>query len=473
VIDRLSLASKPAELPRERRLTLAALTFVTFFTTCGGAFGVESLIGAVGPALSVLLLFLMPLLWSLPIALMAAELATLMPEEGGYYIWVRRALGPFWAVQVGWWSLSYSVLLLAIYPVLFVSYLSYLIPWMGATHGAGAGALIRWLVAVLMIASAMVVNLRGARDVGRFAEMGACFVLGAFLLLVVFWLVHAGGPATAAAVVMQDLGASHKGVLLLGLSILVLNYSGWDSVSTFANEVERPQRNYPLALGGALVMAVLVYALPVLAGLSSTSDPAVWSADAGWPVIAGMIGGPRLGALLAVAGLVSMWGLFNAQLLYVSRIPSVMARDGWLPKALSKESASAAPSVAIVSLCTITALLSAFSFGNLVVMMCLLYMATLTLEFFTLVALRVRLPVGRRTFRVPGGRCGLVYVCLAPLVVATAALSATWSDGDSDRSQLSIVGIVVCAGITLYFVRRKWALRRHASLVTADAAKNT
>lgn len=127
-------------MTRSGRLSLAGLTFVTFFTTCGGAFGIEPLVGAVGPGWAVVLLFVTPLVWSLPIALMVAELATLLPEEGGYYIWVREALGPFWAVQAAWWSLGYSALLLAIWPVLFVNYLAYLVPWMAATRQSGARA---------------------------------------------------------------------------------------------------------------------------------------------------------------------------------------------------------------------------------------------------------------------------------------------------------------------------------------------
>ena len=434
-------------------MTLAGLTFVTFFTTCGGAFGIEPLVGAVGPGWAVVLLFVTPLVWSLPIALMVAELATLMPEEGGFYIWVREALGSFWAVQAAWWSLGYSALLLAIWPVLFVSYLEYLVPWIGA-----AGPMIRWLIAVLFIASAMAVNLGGAHGVARSAEIGAALVFGVFLLLVATWLARGDGPATSLAVVARDLATFPKGALLLGLSILILNYSGWDSVSTYASEVDRPRRNYPLALGGALILTVMAYTLPVIAGVSATSDAAVWSADAGWPVIAGLMGGRRLGLLLAAGGLVSTWGLFDAQLLYVSRIPYVLARDGWLPKSLSRvQSETAAPRAAIIGFCLVIALLAMFSFGNLVVMMCLLYTATLVLEFAALVASRVRRPDAERSFRVPGGTWGLLYVCVAPVAVAAAVLSATLCDGGSYGVQLRIVASVVVGGLVLYGIRYRHA----------------
>jgi len=89
-------------LPQERRLTLFALICVAFFTTCGGAFGIEPLVSAVGSGWAVAMIIITPFVWSLPIALMVAELSTRMPEEGGYYVWVHRTLGPFWAVQEAW-----------------------------------------------------------------------------------------------------------------------------------------------------------------------------------------------------------------------------------------------------------------------------------------------------------------------------------------------------------------------------------
>jgi amino acid transporter len=317
---------------------------------------------------------------------------------------------------------------------------------------------VRWLIAVMVIASAIAVNLHGARGVARSAQLGAILVLGVFLLLVLTWLLTGPGPRGSFAVVTRDLGDLHHGALLLGLSILILNYSGWDSVSTYASEVERPRRTYPLALGGALVMTVIAYTLPVIAGVSVTSDPAVWSSDAGWPAIAGLMGGHWLGLVLAAAGLASTWGLFDAQLLYVSRIPFVMAQDGWLPPSLAQsESTTAVPRTALIGFACVVALLATLTFGNLVVMLCLLYTATLVLELLALILLRIRQPRAERPFRIPGGALGLFYVCMAPLVVASMVISATLRDGGAYGMQLGIVAAIVVAGIGLYLARQRHA----------------
>ena len=94
----------------------------------GGPFGLEDLIGSAGYARTLAILVVTPLVWSLPVAMAVGELAAAYPDEGGYYAWVRRALGPFWGVQEGWWSLAASFFDLALYPALFTRYLAQLWP---------------------------------------------------------------------------------------------------------------------------------------------------------------------------------------------------------------------------------------------------------------------------------------------------------------------------------------------------------
>jgi amino acid transporter len=459
---RQRIGDSPIHLSRDRRLTLLALTCLIFFTTSGGAYGLEPLVGAVGPGWAIILIVVTPVIWSFPIALMVAELAALMPEEGGCYIWVREALGPFWGVQEAWWTMGYAVVLLASFVVLFVNYLAFFIPALAPSAdvpGSGWGGLVRWFVAALVIVSAMVVNLRGARDVGRSAKGSATFVVGAFGLLVLAWLKRGPALGTVVGVVSRDLGSNQKGALLLGLSYIVFNYSGWDNASSYAGEVDQPQRNYPRAIGWALLVVVLCYLLPVVAGLSVTTDPAVWSADAGWPVIARLIGGRWLGSLIAAAGLVSMWTLFNAQLLYVSRLPFVMAYDGWLPKIIAKVTPdTAVPKVAILCFCAITVLFAALSLGSLAVIICLLNTGALLLEFLSIMVLRIRRPNDRRSFRVPGGWWGISLVCLTWFAAAAVVLMATFRDWRSYPGQLVVAGILALSGVGLYFVRRGIAL---------------
>jgi amino acid transporter len=462
------------QLPEERRIKMLALVCLIFFTTCGGAFGLEPLIGAVGPAWAIIFILVIPFSWSLPTALMAAELTALMPEEGGSYIWVREAFGPFWAVQQACWSVTTSLVWLAMFPVLFVSYLAFFFPALAPSANSphfGMVALIRWLIAILVIGSSMGLNLLGAREVGRSAKVGAYFVLGAFVVLLFVWLKRGPAPGSVVDIISRDLSSGHKGALLLGLSYIVFNCSCWENASTYAGEVDQPQRNYPRALALGLLVLVLCYLFPVIAGVTVTAETAIWSSDAGWPVIAQLIGGHWLGSLLAVAGLVSMWGLFNAQLLYASRLPYVLSCDGWLPRIFAQVSTtSAVPTVAILCIGAIAALFATLSFGSLAIIQCLLYAGALTLEFLSLLLLRIRCPHAPRVFTVPGGWVGMGYVCVTPFAFAVLLLFATLRDWRLFPGQLLVVVVVLLGAVALYFIRRRIALQRSAERLDSVAS---
>ena len=75
------------------KLTLLPLVTATYFMVAGGPYGLEDLIGKTGYSASLLILAVTPLLWSLPTALMVSELASALPQEGGFYIWVQRGMG--------------------------------------------------------------------------------------------------------------------------------------------------------------------------------------------------------------------------------------------------------------------------------------------------------------------------------------------------------------------------------------------
>ncbi len=117
-----------------RAIGTLGLVFVLFFSTSGGPYTTETLIHSVGPGLGLLILALVPLIWSVPEALIVGELASMLPEEGGYYRWVDRAFGRFWAFQNGWLTWMYSLVDMAIYPVLFNQYLRYFIRRECAAH---------------------------------------------------------------------------------------------------------------------------------------------------------------------------------------------------------------------------------------------------------------------------------------------------------------------------------------------------
>jgi len=109
----------------------------------GGTYGTEEIIHGAGYGRGILILLFLPVFWSLPTAFMIGELSSSLPQEGGYYAWVRRGLGNFWGFQEAWLSLAASIFDMAIYPTLFVflSEANGAVVWRGATTESTPGFL--------------------------------------------------------------------------------------------------------------------------------------------------------------------------------------------------------------------------------------------------------------------------------------------------------------------------------------------
>ena len=426
-----------------KKLTVAPLVAATYFMVSGGPYGLEEIVAGAGYVGAIVVLVVTPLVWSLPTALMVGELASSLPEEGGYYAWVRRALGPFWGFQEAWLSLVASVFDMAIYPTLFTLYLGRLFPQLATGH---------WplLLGAAMIAVCAAWNLRGARSVGWGALAMTLVLLAPFAVLAVCAFAaptHDGPPPPA------SLAGLWSGIL-----VAIWNYMGWDNASTIAGEVGRPQRTYPVAMLVSVMLVALTYVVPVVAVQHSGLDPRGWTTG-GWVDVGRILGGPWLGRAIAVGGVVCGIGMFNALVLSYTRVPMVLGRDGFLPRAFARTlPATETPWVSIVVCCAAWTACLTLGFQRLIELDVLVYGLSLLLEFVALVALRLREPSLPRPFRVPGGVGGASLLGVLPMVLIAMAL---WSGRhestivDGRLPTLGLGAMLVVAGPLVYWIARR------------------
>jgi len=407
----------------------------------GGPYGLEDIIGYAGYGRAMLLLLLVPLFWSLPTSLMIGELATAIPCEGGFYHWVRRAMGPFWGFQEAWLSLAASVFDMAIYPTTFVLYLTRIAPDLTAGH---RGLLLK----LAIVAISAVWNLRGAVAVGR-GSLRMMFVsLSPFLVLVglVLWRVlHRSTPAYAGPPPHPDL----PGAILVAL----WNYMGWDNASTIAQEVEDPQRNYPRAMLGSAVAVMCVYMLPLLA-MWAVHIPASRFSTGAWADAATLLAGPALALAVVLAGSLDGLGTFTALTLTLTRLPYAMAEDGLLPAVLKRRTAKGVPWVSVLACATGWALALGLTFERLISIDLVLYGAALILEFLALAVLRRREPHMIRPFRVPGGQAAAWLLGLGPALLIVFALWNARSERLAGMPALLFAALVALAGALIYGAAR-------------------
>jgi amino acid transporter len=394
----------------------------------GGTYGTEDIVHGAGYGRAVLILLLTPILWSLPTAFMIGELSSALPEEGGYYAWVRRAMGNFWGFQEAWLSLVASVFDMAIYPTLFILYLQRLFPWFAIGHRG-------LMVGLAVVALCALLNVAGVKVVSN-TSLWLFFALSAPFIAIVCIAPFRFG--TLAQAITKPTNSSID--ILTGVLICMWNYMGWDNASTIAAEVERPQRTYPRAMLAAVLIVAVSYILPVAAMWMTGLAPGAW--DTGfWADVAGMLGGPLLRVALALGGMISGFGMFNALVMSYSRLPKIFGK---------RHSRSRAPWVAIVVLAVLWAPCLLLGFERLVTIDILLYGASLGLEFAALICLRIREPELPRPFRVPGGLFGAIAIGITPMLMLGFSIFRSEHETVAGMSSFAFGMILMAAGVVAY-----------------------
>ena len=449
-----------ASLIVPRKLTLLPLVAATYFIVAGGPYGLEDIVSKAGYTGAILILLITPLIWALPTALMVSEMASTLPKDGGYYAWADRAMGPFWGFQEAWLSLVGSIFDMAIYPTLFVGYLGHFAP---AVTAGGRG----YWIGVALVAAAAAWNLAGACAIGESSVLLGLLLLSPFAVLSVYAVLHHGaaGPGEAAA----QVPLRHVD-FLGGILVALWNYMGWDNTSTVAGEVENPRRTYPLAMAGAVALVAASYIVPVAAVADTGLNANSWSTG-GWADVSRAVFGNGLaGGVLAVAitigGMIGAAGTLNALTMALSRLPAVLAEDGYLPKLLARRHPrTGAPWVAIVACALAWAAALQFSFTKLIMLDVLLTGLSILLEFAALVALRIREPGLPRPYRVPGGLAGAVAVGIFPLALLELTVVRNQAEPVGPINALEFGGLLIALGFAAWMGGNRARRREKAKLL--------
>lgn len=416
-------ASPPVVLPttvatttiKSKKLTLIPLIFLIYFEVAGGPYGEEPAVKAAGPLYALLGFMIFPFIWSIPEALITAELSTAFPGDGGFVIWADRAFGSFFGSLMGSWKFLSGVINIAAFPVLCIDYLKKVI------HPLESG----WPRSLAIMVSTCILsflNFTGLTIVGYVAVLLGLVSLSPFIIMSL--------AAIPKIKPHRWFSSGQKGLKKdwnLFFNTLFWNLNFWDNVSTLAGEVDRPQKTFPVALLVAVIFTCVAYLIPLFAVIGAVNvDQSQW--DSGFHATAAeIIAGKWLKIWLEVGAVLSAIGLFEAQLSSSAYQILGMADLGFLPKFFGIRSKKFnTPWVGILVSTLITLGVSYMDFESIVASANFLYSLGMLLEFAAFIWLRMKRPQLKRPYRVPMKLPGLVIMCLIPsgflvviMVVAT------------------------------------------------------
>lgn len=392
-----------------KQINWVTLGILIFYNVSGGPFGSEAAVGAAGPLLALGGFLVMPLFWSVPSALVTAELSTAFPDDAGFVSWVTGAFGPFWGFQEGVLSWICAVTDNAIYPTLFVAYLKYVLCPVDLDDDTSVecpaldAALHpflpsnRTVIVVITSCALTYLSWRGLDFVGKVAGGLTIFMLLPFVIICMLGLPRLD-PAKWFRFGPTD--EAQRVDWTTYFNVLFWNLSCWDTASTIAGEVADPSRNFPRALVCALVLVVGAYLLPMAVSIGALPEGQVW--HNGFYAMAGFMLGGRLlqGSVLAAAA-VSNVGQFLSEQASDAFLLAGMAELGYLPRIFTVRSKHDTPTIGLLITLVVILVLTPFEVVHLVEMLNGVYCIAALLQFAAFLELRRRYPTLPRPYKVP------------------------------------------------------------------------
>ncbi len=428
---------------KKQKIGTLGVVFMIYCLVAAGAFGIEEMIPISGPGLTLLMLILFPIFWAFPISEMVAELGSLLPSEGGAYVWVKESLGEFWGWQVGFWGTIGTWLQQAMYVVLVAGYIEKFVPM------TEFGSII---IKLAMIGIFTIINLMGIKEVSKVSTILSIAVILGFTIVTVVGLAHwQYSPIEPFMSEEEGLVGSLGG----SICIAVWMFCGYETMANVAGEIENPQV-IPKGLIIAMPIIALSYFLPTLAGLVSVGQWENWATEGetavGYMDVLITYLGPAFGFGFMMIAILSQCSIFNAYIASGSRGFFVMADDHLFPRFLVKLSKNRkVPYVSILVMALFTILLCRFDFTTLV-------MATTPLMLYLYMALaiatrklRKKYPIEERKAKglyiIPGGKWGLNFVTAMPIVISIIALYVNGTEyfiSGFVMLLISLIGYLVC-----------------------------
>jgi basic amino acid/polyamine antiporter, APA family len=378
-------------------------------------------------------------------ALTFAEMGAAKPDAGGLYVYIRDAFGPLPAFLYGWTAFfvlgSGSVATLA---VAFTAYLRQLVP---------VSPVAANVVAVVIIAILMAVNVRGARQGSDVQNVSTAIKAGAIIVMSAVLLMMGGDSPPPAAPVVSTETSMISGIGLAMIGVLWA-YEGWQYATFSAGETIDPQRTFPRAMVVGTIFLIAIYLLANVAYLAALGADGVMASERVAADAMSAALGPAAGKVIAAVILVSMFSAANGITLTAPRLYYSMARDRvFFAKLAQVHPRFGTPALAIV-VSSLWAMLLAVTgtFEQLLTYVVFVGWIFYALGGLAIFVYRRRHPDMARPFRTPGYPVTpILFVASAVAIVLNTIVS------QPGRAAVGLGFMVV--GVPAYFI---WRARSRA-----------
>jgi APA family basic amino acid/polyamine antiporter len=365
-------------------------------------------------------------------AVSVAELGTMIPRSGGFYVFARRALGEYPGFVVGWSDWLSTCGTVAAVALVIGEYAGLLV------HALAGRALV---VASAVAIAFAVLQWRGVRWGSRSQELTSLLKTLAFAALIAACFAFGGRRSALPAVPPETpAGLSFLTAAVLALQGIIYTYDGWYSAVYFGEEVRDTARSIPRAMVGSVLLVIVIYLLFNLALLHVLPIEQLAGQKLAAGAAAERIFGPRGAIVIGVVAILSLLASVNGNTLTAPRIIYAMSRDRLFWRGAARVNRGGTPTVSLAVSTTAAVLMIVFSgtFERVLAALAFFFVTDYALVFLSVFVLRRREPDAARPYRAWGYP---VTTALALVGSVTFLVGAVVSDTENSVYALLLLAL--------------------------------
>jgi putative glutamate/gamma-aminobutyrate antiporter len=432
IVERLAHGGKPRTAKKTVVITMMAFAIMNI-TTIVSLRGLPSM--AEYGLTSIFYYIFAAIVFLIPTALVAAELASTFPKQGGVFRWVGEALGPRWgfaAIYYQWQAIVIWFPTVLIYGSVALAY----IWWPQAFDTALAGSKVYTILVLLVVYWFVTLfTFRGMSASSRLSSLGGLFgtiIPGAILIVLGVVYVAMGKPIQMASNTgfFPNFGNFSNMVLAAGVFLF---FAGMEMQAVHIQHLKNPTRNYPLSVFLATIIVLAIFVLGTLAVGVVIPHKAInlnQSLLIAYRDLWASIGLPWLGNIMAVMLAFGVLGQASVILAGPSTGLLAVGKAGYLPHVLQKMNLHKMPisilllqGILVTILCAVFTVLPSVQSAYQILgqMATIIYLFMYLIMYVAAIRLRYSQPGMARPFRIPGGNVGMWVVGIIGLLGALIA----------------------------------------------------
>ena len=398
--------------------------------------------GALGDTWLILLMWTLGGVYALLGSLVVAELATALPEAGGFFVWSHRAIGPAAGFAIGWCDYLANAVTVA-YCAVSIGELSL------ALAGLQRDAVP--YIAVSLVLLFGILQWLGIRSGSRTQQITSALLATSYLSLVASAFAFGNPQGDAQPILRREFPLGLFGALIFAMQSIVVTYDGWYQPAYFAEEMEQPDRNLPRSLIAGVLTVTAVFLLVNIALLYALPPRQLAASDLPAADLAAMLFGSSGQRVISVLSLFALPPTINAALLSGSRVLFGLSRRGLFWSTATAVNSGGTPHVALAMTAAMSiALVLSGTFEQLLAIAGFFFVVNHCSAFASLFLLRWKAPGLARPFPVPGYPFTPAVVMLAGAGFLIGSLAS-----DTENSLKAAGFLALCLPVYAVLARRR------------------